>query len=852
MSDEPKCPFPHEAVQGAKALATGDSARKWWPNQVSVDALQRNGQSNSPFEKDFDYAKAYSELDIDNLKTFVFSLMTNSGPRYDEAAAARGLDAMPYGQKYWWPADWGHYGPLFIRLAWHAAGTYRVSDGRGGAGRGMIRMAPLNSWPDNVNLDKAMRILWPAKERYGDKISWADLFILAGNIALESMGFKTLGFAGGRIDSYEEDDTYWGNETAWLANERHREQTILDNPLAATHMGLIYVNPEGPDGNAEDFAGAARDIRITFARMAMNDEETVALIAGGHAFGKAHGNGDPSKVGEPPAGAPIEQIGFGWKNSNGKGNAEDTVSSGLEGAWTPTPTTWDNKYLELLYKYEWQKVLSPAGAQQWEPIDCQPEDMVPDAHVEGKLNKPMMLTTDLALRFGDEEYNRIAKRFAEDFDYFSDVFAKAWFKLTHRDMGPLDRYLGHEVPEEVFTWQDPIHKNPFPEITDKDINNLRGNIALRLENTDITLKVKRNGEVYDRKINASDLVFTAWVSASTYRDSDRRGGANGARVLLEPMKSWEFVDYERVKKTVDFLVGIKDSLKLQMTLADLIVAGGNCGVEIIAKNSGFDLKMPFVGGRGDATQDQIDIESVGHLEPVHDGFLNWTKVNRDYSVGDNPNSPTKHTTRPDLEDLTEDEAQIVQYDAPIEDEEIVSEVVDYPILFGDALGEEEDVKVSLPEDAFILDEFAEYLMIERADLLNLTPKEMVALFAGFRSAGIVHRSATAGRDIGPAHKELKIDTDFLEHAILKSWYSWGPDESSVADRPARVFVGQHLHPDNESSFRATRVDLLFASNPILRGICEVYTQAGGTQRLLNDFASAWNKVMMLDRYDVKR
>ena len=827
MSDEAKCPFPHEAIQGAAALATGESARKWWPEAVSVDALQRNGQNNSPFEKDFDYAKAYAGLDLENLKTFVFSLMTESGPRFEEAAASRGLGAMPYGQKYWWPADWNHYGPLFIRLAWHAAGTYRVSDGRGGAGRGMIRMAPLNSWPDNVNLDKAMKILWPAKERYGDAISWADLFILAGNIALESMGFKTLGFAGGRIDSYEEDDTYWGSETAWLANERHREQTILENPLAATHMGLIYVNPEGPNGDADDFAGSARDIRVTFARMAMNDEETVALIAGGHAFGKAHGNGDPSKIGPPPAGAPLHHAGLGWHNPEGKGNAEDTMSSGLEGAWTPTPTTWDNKYLELLYKYEWQKVLSPAGAQQWEPIDCQPEDMVPDAHVEGKMNKPMMLTTDLALRFGDDRYDAICQKFLEDFDYFSDAFAKAWFKLTHRDMGPLDRYLGKELPKEVFLWQDPIHKNKFPEITEKDINNLRGNLTKALEETDVTVDYDKNGVAETRKLDARDLIFTAWVSASTYRDSDRRGGANGARILLEPMKSWEFVDYERVKKVVDFLIPIRDSLKIEMSVADLIVAAGNYGVEILAKNAGFEVKIPFVGGRGDATQDQIDIESVGHLEPVHDGFMNWTK-----------------TYRPDEEHIAEMAERVLSEDEL-------------------AIATQDDIAKAFPEDAYVLEEFSEYLMIERADLLNLTPREMVALFTGFRGGAVHHRNSRVGKDSFNRNGGWKLNADFLEHLVLKGWYKWddadyqhpgveNPLFKTTYEHPAIAFSGTHQHPDNRSALKGSRVDLLFASNPILRGLCEFYTQAGGAERLVNDFVSAWTKVMMLDRYDVKR
>lgn len=851
MSDEMKCPFPHGEIKAAKAVATGSSKKKWWPEAVSVDALQRNGQNNSPFEEDFDYAAAYANLDLENLKTFVFSLMTESGPRYEEAAAARGLDAMPYGQKYWWPADWGHYGPLFIRLAWHAAGTYRTFDGRGGAGRGMIRMAPLNSWPDNINLDKAMRILWPAKERYGDAISWADLFILAGNIALESMGFKTLGFAGGRIDSYEEDDTYWGSEEAFLAVDRyHKVRDIswppyvehdLDQPLAATHMGLIYVNPEGPLGDADNFVGAAEDIRKTFGRMAMNDEETVALIAGGHAFGKAHGNGDASKVGPGPAGAPLDEIGMGWHNPQGKGNAEDTVSSGLEGAWTPTPTTWDNKYLELLYKYEWQKVQSPAGKQQWEPVDVLPEDMVPDAHIPGKMNKPIMLTTDLALRFGDDAYDAIAQKFLEDFDYFSDVFAKAWFKLTHRDMGPLDRYLGNELPEEVFSWQDPIHKNKFKPLTEKDVNNVRGNIARDIENTDITIDFIKNDQLQTRPLDVRDLIFTAWVSASTYRDSDRRGGANGARILLEPMKSWEFTDFSRVEKVVEFLTRIRENLKLDISMADLIVLGGNCGVERIAKNAGFDLKMPFVSGRGDATQDQIDIESVNHLEPLHDGFLNWTKVRK---FDDNPE------VYAETQGKTEDDQELV----PLNDDS-------FPLS-----NDPTDVDTAIPEDGYILEEFAEFLMIERADLLNLTVKETVALFAGFRSAAIHHRDSLVGRDSFNRANGWKLNSDFLEHLVLKSWYKWkdagnihplkvNQDKgitTSTYEHPPVSFTGTHLHPDSDTAVKATRVDLLFASNPILRGYCEHYTQAGGAKRLVDDFANAWNKVMMLDRYDVKR
>jgi catalase-peroxidase len=626
MNDEPKCPFPHEQIKAAAAVATGQSKQSWWPNKVSLDALTHKNPKSNPLGEDFNYAEEFGKLYLPDVKDFIRAIMTDSGPRLEESAEASGLGTMPYGQKYWWPADWGHYGPLFIRLAWHSAGTYRVSDGRGGAGNGLIRFAPLNSWPDNANLDKARRILFPVKERYGNSLSWADLMILAGNVALEEMGLKTFGFAGGREDAWEADNTYWGSETAWLANERHREQTILDNPLAATHMGLIYVNPEGPNGNAEDFVGSARDIRTTFARMAMNDEETVALIAGGHAFGKSHGNGDPSKLGPEPEGAPLENVGFGWLNPEGKGHSEDTITSGIEGAWTPTPLRWDNKYLEILYKYEWEKVISPAGAQQWSPINCEPEDMVPDAHIAGKMNKPMMLTTDLALRFGDPEYDKICRVFLKDLDYFADKFARAWFKLTHRDMGPTDRYLGEEVPAEVLLWQDPVNKNTYSALTDRDINNLKGNINLALEKTDIEeIDYDRNGNPESRKLDLRDLIYTAWVSASTYRDTDKRGGANGARLMLEPMKSWSFTDYERVEKTIRFLSEIKNSLGIKMSLADLIVFGGNVGVERAAKNAGYSVNIPFVGGRGDATQDQVDQESFGHLEPVHDGFLNWTK-----------------------------------------------------------------------------------------------------------------------------------------------------------------------------------------------------------------------------------
>ena len=785
MSDA-KCPFPHNLKP---AIKTATAKPSWWPNAISLDALTKNSPKSDPMGENFDYIKEFNSLRLEDVKDFIRAIMTDSGPRHHEASKSSGLGTMPYGQKYWWPADWGNYGPLFIRLAWHAAGTYRVADGRGGAGRGLIRFAPLNSWPDNTNLDKARRILWPVKERFGRKISWADLIILAGNVALEEMGLKTFGFAGGREDVWEPDDTYWGDEKIWLASERHKDGN-LNNPLAATHMGLIYVNPEGPLGDADDFVGSARDIRTTFARMAMNDEETVALIAGGHAFGKAHGAAPATHLGPEPEGTPLQNVGLGWSNSYGKGHSEDTITSGLEGAWTPTPLKWDNKYLEILYKYEWEKVESPAGAQQWSPIDCKPEDMVPDAHISGKMNKPMMLTTDLALRFGDPEYDKICQKFLSDFDYFSDIFARAWFKLTHRDMGPKTRYHGPEVPEEVLLWQDPIEKNNYPQLSAKDLNNLRGNIALGLEKNDITIYYYRGEDLNSRSLDLRDLIFTAWVSASTYRDTDRRGGANGARILLEPMKSWQFTDYERVEKTVSFLIKIRDSLNIRMSIADLIVFGGNVGVERAAKNAGFNIEIPFVGGRGDATQDQIDVESFGHLEPTHDGFMNWAKqVENDLS----------------------------------------------------------------------LEEFSEYLMIERSALLSLTPPEMVALFTGFRSMSVHHRDSFVSSISWNRNSGHKLNSEFLENLVLKPWYKWRESQEirygeiviPTPEHPARSFSGEHQHPDHDTTLLASRVDLLFASNSILRGIAEVYASSDGTEKLIQDFAKAWNKVMMLDRFDAK-
>lgn len=795
MSDEPKCPFPHEQIKKATTNGTPTN-RQWWPKQINLDPLLKNENSANPLGPNFNYQKEFATLNLFEVKDFIKKIMTNDqdivgAPQNGQPAP----DGLPYGQEHWWPADWGHYGPLFIRLAWHSAGTYRVHDGRGGAGRGLHRFAPLNSWPDNANLDKARRILWAVKERFGNKLSWADLFILAGNVALEEMGLKTIGFAGGREDSYLPDETYWGPESEWLANERYKnksEAETLDAPLAAVQMGLIYVNPEGPNGNAEDFVGSARDIRETFARMAMNDEETVALIAGGHAFGKAHGNGDASRLGPEPEGTSLESTGLGWKNLNGKGHSEDTITSGLEGAWTPTPLKWDNKYLELLFKYEWEKVESPAGAQQWQPIDCQPEDMVPDAHIEGKMNKPMMLTTDLALRFGDERYKEICEKFLSDFDYFSDAFAKAWFKLTHRDMGPLARYIGEEVPKETFLWQDPIHQNDFPELSQKDLSNLKGNILheLELASDSVEFTWGTDGNLDSRPLDLRDLVYTAWVSASTYRDTDRRGGANGARILLEPMKSWKFVDYYRVEKVINLLTKVRDSLNIKISMADLIVFGGKVGLEKAIQYTGYQVDIPFAAGRGDATQDQIDSESVSWLEPIADGFLNW--VHPEYNVSET-------------------------------------------------------------EGTHVLDKVAEHLLVERSTLLGLNAKDMVALLVGFRALSLHHRGSDISSQSWNRKSGHKVNKDFLENALLKQWYQWhgrGELGSSTEEDQAWYFAGQHI--TSETKIKASRADMLIASNSILRSIAETYGGSDGDELLIKNFVQAWNKVMMADRFDVKK
>ncbi|MEI6250817.1 MAG: catalase/peroxidase HPI, partial [Actinomycetes bacterium] len=562
--------------------------RDWWPDQLDLKMLQHNSPLADPMGKKFNYAKEFKSLDLKSLKRDLEKLMTDS--------------------QEWWPADYGHYGPFFIRMTWHSAGTYRTTDGRGGGGAGMQRFAPLNSWPDNANLDKARRLLWPIKQKYGKKISWADLMILTGNVAIESMGLKTFGFGGGREDVWEPDETYWGKEAEWLADERYSGDRNLENPLAAVQMGLIYVNPEGPNG-VPDALGSARDIRETFARMAMNDEETVALIAGGHTFGKAHGAGDPGKyVGAEPEGASMEEMGLGWKNTLGKGSGAETISSGLEGAWTPTPTKWDNTYFKTLFQYEWVQTKSPAGATQWIPTDASAAKSVPDAHIAGKTHAPVMFTTDLALRT-DPAYEKISRRFLENPDQFADAFARAWFKLTHRDMGPIARYLGPLVPKEQLIWQDPLPKRSGSKLTEKQISGLKR----ALLNSGLT---------------SSQLVTTAWASASTFRGTDKRGGANGARIRLEPQRSWEVNNPKELGKVLKKLEEIQKTfnaknVKAPVSMADLIVLGGNVAIESAAKKAGHKVVVPFKPGRTDATQEQTDVDSFAVLEPSHDGFRNY-------------------------------------------------------------------------------------------------------------------------------------------------------------------------------------------------------------------------------------
>ena len=720
MSEEAKCPFGYESSGSATV-----ENKKWWPEQLTTDALIHNSEKSDPYGPDFDYVKEFNTLDLSEVKADITAAMKDS--------------------KSWWPADYGHYGPFFIRMAWHSAGTYRATDGRGGGGRGLQRFAPLNSWPDNVNLDKARRLLWPVKQKYGRKLSWADLMILAGNVALEDMGFKTFGFAGGRADVWEQDDTYWGNETEWLANKRYdatRDAGTLENPLAAVQMGLIYVNPEGPDGNP-DFQLSANDIRETFGRMAMNDEETVALIAGGHAFGKAHGAGDAAQVGANPEAAPIEALGIGWSSTHGSGYGSDTISSGLEGAWTPTPTQWDNRYLELIFKYEWEQVKSPAGAIMWHPVDCQLEDMVPDAHIVGKLNKPVMFTTDLALRY-DKEYEKISRKFLEDFDYFSDQFARAWFKLTHRDMGPRSRYHGSEVPEEVLLWQDPVQENTYEPLS-----------VFEMEELDVLFE--------ESPVTVPQLASLAWASASSYRDTDKRGGANGARIFLEPQRSWTVNDPAFISYMEHELNKINDKFSGSISKADLVVYGGVYAIKKSLTFSVTHVDVPFTGGRGDATQEQTDVESFKYLEPKADGFRNWG---------------------PGYEDV------------------------------------------------------AERLLLEKAALLGLTPPELVALVGGLRVLGVTYSSSPHGvltNTVGV------LTTDYFRN-LLSNDIAWAPK----AGQPG--VYGSHAYKDGERKWTATRADLVFASNSILRALAEVYASNDADNKFVTDFVAAWTKVMNADLF----
>ncbi len=724
-NDESKCP-----VTGAGA-GGGTSNRDWWPNKLHVNILRQHSAKSNPMDEDFNYAEEFKSLDLAAVKKDLTELMTDS--------------------QDWWPADFGHYGPLFIRMSWHSAGTYRIADGRGGGGTGNQRFAPLNSWPDNVSLDKARRLLWPIKQKYGRKLSWGDLMILAGNVALESMGFKTFGFAGGREDIWEpEEDIYWGSEGEWLEDQRHDEKGELEGPLAADHMGLIYVNPEGPNGEP-DPKKAAHYIRQSFARMAMNDEETVALIAGGHTFGKVHGAAPDDNLGPDPEAAPIEEQGLGWKNKFGKGNAEDTITSGLEGTWTKTPTQWSNNFLENLFDYEWELTKSPAGAYQWKPRGQAGANSVPDAHIPGKRNQPFMLTTDLSLRF-DPEYEKIARRFKENQDEFADVFARAWFKLTHRDMGPKSRYLGPEVPAEDLIWQDPI-----PEVSHKLID----------ENDITALK----GKILDSGLSVSQLVSAAWASASTYRDSDKRGGANGARVRLAPQKDWKVNNPQQLAKVLNTLEGIQKEFndaggEKQVSLADLIVLGGCAAVEKAAKDAGFDLTVPFTPGRADASQEQTDVEAFEPLEPLADGFRNYLK--------------TKYMST------------------------------------------------------------TEEMLIDRAQLLALTPPELTVLIGGMR---VLNTNFDGSKHGVFTDRPETLTNDFFVN-LLDMGTTW-----KAASEDEEVFEGRDRKTD-EVKWTGTRVDLIFGSNSELRALAEVYASADGKEKFVHDFVTAWNKVMNLDRYDL--
>jgi len=714
MTNEAKCPFHH-------AAGSGTTNKDWWPNQLRVDLLNQHSGKSNPLGEQFNYAEEFKKLDYKALKADLVKLMTDS--------------------QSWWPADFGHYGPQMVRMAWHAAGTYRTQDGRGGGGRGQQRFAPLNSWPDNVNIDKSRRLLWPIKQKYGQKISWADLFILTGNVALESMGFRTFGFAGGRADVWEPDmDVNWGAETTWLATDkRFSGERELDANLAATHMGLIYVNPEGPNASG-DFMAAAHDIRATFGRMAMDDEEIVALIAGGHTFGKSHGAAPESHKGPEPEGGSIEAQGLGWTSNFGSGHGKDTVSSGLEVTWTTTPAQWGNNYFENLFKFEWELTHSPAGAKQYVAKDA--PEIIPDAHVPGKFHKPTMLTTDLTMRF-DPEFGKISKRFHEDPQAFAEAFARAWYKLTHRDMGPKARYLGPEVPQEALIWQDPLPEaNHAP--TAADITDLKNKIA-------------------SSGLSVGELVSVAWASASTFRGGDKRGGANGARLALAPQKDWAV--NARAVQVLPKLVEIQQASG-KASLADVIVLAGGVGVELAAKAAGVQVEVPFAPGRVDATQAQTDAESFAVMEPLSDGFRNYKKG-----------------------------------------------------------------KIGATTEA---------LLVDRAQLLTLTAPELTALVGGLRVLG-------ANFD-GGKHGVFTDQVGVLSNVFFVNLLDMGT-EWKAADHEAELFEGRD-RSSGAVKYTATRNDLIFGSNSVLRAYAEVYASADGQQKFVADFVAAWVKVMNLDRFDL--
>jgi catalase-peroxidase len=725
---EGACPVLHTGVRNHPTEGAGN--RDWWPDQLNLKILRKHPAVANPLGGEFDYAAAFASLDLD--------------------ALTRDVDAMMTDSQDWWPADFGHYGGFFVRMAWHSAGTYRVSDGRGGAGAGMQRFAPLNSWPDNASLDKARRLLWPVKQKYGQSISWADLIVFTGNRALETMGFKTFGFAGGRPDVWEPDeDVYWGPEQTWLGDERYTGDRELEGPLAAVQMGLIYVNPEGPNGQPDPL-GSARDIRETFGRMAMNDEETVALIAGGHTFGKTHGAADPEQyVGPEPEGAPLEEQGLGWRNTYGSGKGRDAITSGLEVTWTSTPVQWSMKYLENLYAYEWELTKSPAGANQWQPKDGAGANTVPDPESGELTRPPTMLTTDLALRV-DPVYEEITRRFLADPDQFADAFARAWYKLTHRDMGPVQRYLGPLVPQETLLWQDPV------PVVDHELVDADDVAALK-------------AQVLASGLTVAQLVSTAWASASTFRGSDKRGGANGGRLRLSPQSGWEVNDPDQLAMVLRTLEGVQETFNAaqsggkRISFADLVVLAGSAGVEQAAKDGGHAVEVPFTPGRTDATQDQTDEESFSWLEPSSDGFRNYLgKADR------------------------------------------------------------------LP---------AEYLLVDRANLLTLSAPEMTVLVGGLRVLGANHRQSSTGV---LTERPGALTNDFFVN-LLDMGTTWKPAEDGTYTASSTA---------GEATWTGSRVDLLFGSNSELRALAEVYASNDAQAKFVSDFVAAWVKVMNLDRYDV--